>query len=138
MTGLTDGTRAAVGRFLAAVESGDVDAVAGCFTEHARYANVPQPPAVGPAGIRAVFAPILGRAERVRWDVVTAAYDGDTAWLERVDRFWIDGQEYAIECNGVYTVDPARGLLAEVRDYVDLATWRQRLGDVLHRWPGRA
>ena len=71
----------------------------------------------------------------MRWDVVTSAYDGDRAWLERVDRFWIDGQEYAIECNGVYTVDPASGLLDEVRDYVDLATWRQRLGDALTRSP---
>jgi limonene-1,2-epoxide hydrolase len=67
--------------------------------------------------------------------VVSSAYDGDRAWLERVDRFWIDGREYAIECNGVYAVDPASGLLDEVRDYVDLATWRQRLGDVLTRSP---
>jgi limonene-1,2-epoxide hydrolase len=133
---VSGGTRAAVDRFLAAVESGNVDAVAGCFTDRARYANVPHPPAVGRDAIRAMFAPILGRAERVRWDVVTSAYDGDRAWLERVDRFWIDGREYAIECNGVYTVDPARGLLDEVRDYVDLATWRQRLGDVLTRPPG--
>lgn len=128
-------TRSVLARFLAAVESGDSDAVAGCFTEGARYANVPNPPAVGPAGIRAMFAPTLGRAQRVRWEVVTSAYDGDTAWLERVDRFWIDGREYAIECNGVYTVDPRAGLIAEVRDYVDLATWRARLGDVLQRPP---
>lgn len=131
MTGRADLTRSVVARFLAAVESGDGDAVAGCFTEAARYANVPHPPAVGRAGIRALFAPILGRAQRVRWDVVTSAYDGDTAWLERVDRFWIDGREYAIECNGVYTVDGGAGLIREVRDYVDLATWRARLGDVL-------
>jgi limonene-1,2-epoxide hydrolase len=132
---VTGGTRAAVGRFLAAVESGDADAVADRFTERARYANVPHPPAVGRDAIRAMFAPILGRAERVRWDVVSSAYDGDRAWLERVDRFWIDGREYAIECNGVYAVDPASGLLDEVRDYVDLATWRQRLGNVLTRSP---
>jgi limonene-1,2-epoxide hydrolase len=129
--------RIAVDRFLAAVESCDADAVAECFTERASYANVPHPPAVGRTAIRAMFAPILGRSERVRWDVVSSAYDGDRAWLERVDRFWIDGREYAIECNGVYAVDPASGLLEEVRDYVDLATWRQRLGDVLTRSPER-
>ena len=131
-----EGTRAVVGRFLAAVESADPDAVAGCFTEGAAYANVPHPPAVGREAIRAVFAPILERSERVRWDVVSSAYDGQRAWLERVDRFWIDGREYAIECNGVYTVDTGRELLAEVRDYVDLATWRQRLDDVLTRPSG--
>ena len=130
-------TRAVVRRFLQAVEGRDCDAVAGCFTPDARYANVPHPPAVGPAEIRAVFARILPRCERVRWDVLTSAYDGDLAWLERVDRFWIGGREYAIECNGVYRVDPLRGQLAEVRDYVDLGVWRERLGGVLDA-PGPA
>lgn len=129
--------RGVIQRFLVAVESGNVDAVADCFTERARYANVPHPPALGRDGIRAMFAPILGRAERIQWDVVTSVYDGQTAWLERVDRFWIDGREYAIECNGVFTVDRARGLLSDVRDYVDLTTWRRRLGDVLDRPHGR-
>ncbi len=122
-------TREVVARFLAAVHDRDCDAVAGCFTADARYANVPHPPAVGPAAIRAVFARILPRCERVHWEIVSAAYDGQRAWLERVDRFWIGGREYAIECNGVYVVAGPR--LAEVRDYVDLATWRARLGGVL-------
>ncbi len=126
-------TRAVVRRFLAAVESGSCDAVAACFAEDARYANVPQPAAVGRAAIRAMFEPILSRSERVRWEIVGAAYTSGTAWLERVDRFWIDGREYAIECNGVFVVDTGRGLITEVRDYVDLATWHARLGDVLPR-----
>ncbi len=113
--------------FLQAVERRDLDAVGRCFSPGARYANVPNPPVEGPAGVRALFAPILGRAQRVRWDVVTAAYLHDRAHLERVDRFWIDGAEYAIECHGVFQVDPGAGLITEVRDYVDLATWRRRL-----------
>ena len=133
MTTERNRTRDAVQRFLAAVESGDCHAVATCFAEDGRYANVPRPAAVGRAAIRAMFEPILSRSERVRWDVVSSAYGDGTAWLERVDRFWIGGREYAIECNGVFVVDPARGLLTEVRDYVDLATWRERLGDVLSR-----
>ena len=129
-------TRGVVRGFLDAVESRDCDAVAACFTEAARYANVPHPPVVGPAGVRALFARILPRCESVRWDVVTSAYDGPRAWLERVDRFWIQGREYAIECNGVFTVDATGTRLAEVRDYVDLATWRDRLGGVLDPEPG--
>lgn len=124
-------TRGVVRGFLDAVESRDCDAVAACFTEAARYANVPHPPVVGPAGVRALFARILPRCERVRWDVVSSAYEGRLAWLERVDRFWIAGREYAIECNGVFTVDDPGTRLVEVRDYVDLATWRERLGGVL-------
>lgn len=123
--------RAATARLLAAVQGRDVAAVGRCFTAEARYANVPHPPAVGRAAIEALFAPVLSRSERVRWDIVSAADDGERAWLERVDRFWIDGREYAIECHGAFRADPATGLLAEVRDYVDLGAWRARLGDVL-------
>lgn len=123
--------RVATDRLLAAVASRDCDGVAACFTADARYANVPHPPAMGPTAIRAVFARILPRCERVDWEVVSAAYVGPRAWLERVDRFWIDGRVYAIECNGVFTVDRDLGTLREVRDYVDLATWRARLGTVL-------
>ncbi len=124
-------TEDVVRRFLDAVEARDCDAVADCFTTSATYANIPHAPAVGPAAIRAVFERILPRCDQVRWDLVSSAYDGARAWLERVDRFWIGGREYAIECNGVFTVDPGQARLRDVRDYVDLATWRSRLGGVL-------
>ena len=119
-----------MGHFLAAVESRDPVAVAACFTEEASYRNVPHEPAIGRSGIEQLFRPILSRSERVVWDIVSSAYSADTAWLERVDRFWIDGVEYRIECNGVARVDLPTGLLAEFRDYVDLGVWRQRLEGV--------
>ena len=133
MTGRSAGeagpAEAAAGRLLAAVRTLDPAEVAACFTEDATYRNMPHEPAVGRGGVEALFAPILGRCERVVWDLVSAAYDGDTAWLERVDRFWIGGREYRIECNGVLRADPAGGLIAEFRDYVDLGVWRARLAE---------
>ena len=122
--------RSAVARLLVAVESRLPADVAACFTPDATYRNVPHEPAIGRSGIEALFRPILNRAERVVWDIVSAAYTGDTAWLERVDRFWIDGVEYRIECNGVARVDLPTGLIAEFRDYVDLGVWRKRLEGV--------
>ena len=125
-----DTVRNSVGRFLAAVESRVPAEVAACFTSDATYRNVPHEPAAGRSGIEELFRPILSRSERVVWDIVSAAYSGDSAWLERVDRFWIDGAEYRIECNGVARVDLASGLIAEFRDYVDLGVWRKRLEGV--------
>lgn len=113
--------------FLAAVEARDLPAVGRCFTPGARYANVPHPPTVGSDAIVALLEPLLTRATRVRWDVVASCYGERRAFLERVDRFWIDGTEYAVECNGVYEVDLELGAIAEVRDYVDLGPWRARL-----------
>ncbi len=120
-------TPAIVRGFLDAVEGRDVEAVVACFTERGSWQNVPHPPAEGHEGLRAAFGPILARSDEVRWDVVTEAYEGRRAWLERVDRFWIDGVEHAVRCNGVFEVDPGAGLIAEVRDYVDLGEWRARM-----------
>jgi limonene-1,2-epoxide hydrolase len=122
---------AAFHRLLDAVATRDPDAVVACFTPDARYGNVPHPPAVGRDQIRAMLAPILERSAEVRWDVVTEAVAGDSVVAERVDRFVVDGTEYAARCCGVFVVDPASGLLAEVRDYVDLGPWRERLAPVL-------
>ena len=72
---------------------------------------------------------ILDRSDEVRWDIVTEAYAPHRAWLERVDRFRIDGTEYAVRCNGVFEVDTDAGVITEVRDYVDLGEWRGRLAD---------
>jgi limonene-1,2-epoxide hydrolase len=123
-------TEELVGVFLDAVEAQDLDAVLGCFATEATWQNVPHPPARGLEEIRAVLKPILTRSSRVRWDIVTAAYHDDRAWLERVDRFWIDGREYSARCNGVIEREPGTGLILAFRDYVDLGEWRARLGEI--------
>lgn len=135
MTPAQPASRAAetVGRLLAAVHARDPAAAGACFAPGARYANVPHPPVIGPAGVRGLLTPILARSSRVVWELVSASYQADCAWVERVDRFWIDGREYAIECNAVVRVDPSTGLIEEFRDYVDLGVWRERLGGVLDR-----
>ena len=63
----------------------------------------------------------------MRWDLVNVAYEADRAWLERIDRFWIDGAVHAVRCNGVLEFDAAAGLIRALRDYVDLGEWRARL-----------
>ena len=123
----TDVTR----RFLGAVESRDLAAIAACFDTGATYANVPEEPVVGPAGIRELFRPIVERSERIVWDVVSSASTDGRVHLERLDRFWIDGTEYVAPCHGVFEVDVERGVITAVRDYVDLASWRARLGAAL-------
>lgn len=121
----------AVAEFIAAVGRRDIDGVCASLTDDVRYANVPHPPVVGKDGVRDLLGPFLERCQQAQWDVISAAVSGDIAFAERVDRFWIDGNEYRIECTGVYRI--ADGRIAEVRDYVDLGVWRERLGDVMTR-----
>lgn len=133
--------RSTVHRLLAAVESRDLETVGCCLTTDASWSNVPHPAAVGRAAVCAMLAVVVGRAEQVRWDVVSAAYDADRAHLERLDRFWIGGRELVSPCHGVFRVDLERGQVCEVRDYVDLGPWRAALseaqGSDLERGGGR-
>ena len=114
-------------RLLECIERRDASGAAACFAEDGSWQTVPPPPAVGRTAIEQMLGPILRRAEVVRWDVVTASFTADRAWLERVDRFWIGGVEYAVRCNAVVEGDPASGLITQWRDYVDLGEWRARI-----------
>jgi limonene-1,2-epoxide hydrolase len=116
-----------VRRFLAAIEARDVALAAACFAPGAPYQNVPHPPVHGPAGVASLLGPIVERSQRVQWDIVSEAYVPGRAHIERVDRFWIDGKEYAVGCHAVIEVDEAAGLITAFRDYVDLAPWRAQL-----------
>lgn len=119
--------RVAANRFLETVASRDMDALAECIHPDATWRNVPEPAAEGRDEILAMLGAVLRVCSRTRWDVVSEAYEGDTAWLERVDRFWISGRELAVHCNGVFRFEAGTGRLLEVRDYADLHPWRATL-----------
>lgn len=113
--------------FLETVTGNDPDEIAAFFAEEAVYTNVQTPSLVGRDAIREMFVKIAARASGMRWDVVSESYSETTGWLERIDHFWFGEHQVSIECNGVFVVDPGRGLITEVRDYVDFATYRERL-----------
>ncbi len=115
--------------FLDSLESCDIDRILQSFTEKSRWQNVPHEPAVGLSEIRAAFESIVQRSSRIQWEVVSSAFEGSRGWIERVDRFWIDGTEYAVRCNGVFDFDVESSSILSVRDYVDLGEWRSRLAD---------
>ena len=54
----------------------------------------------------ALLAGIVCWSDKVRWDVVSVATQGSAGWLERLDRFWLAGEEYSVACNGIFTIDP--------------------------------
>ncbi len=116
-------TRRAVAAFLEAIESRDVRALRRTLAPDATWQNVPHASASGRDDVVAFLAGILTWADEVRWDVVSSSYVGRRAWLERIDRFHLDGEWFGVSCNGIIDVDDA-GLVQSVRDYVDLGEWR--------------
>ena len=130
-------TREAIDRLLVAIESRDLRAVRAALHPNAIWQNVPHPAAEGRPAVMALLANILCWSDQVRWDVISSSVDGQVGWYERVDRFWLLGEEHAVQCNGVFTVDPATDTVCEVRDYVDLGEWRARVTPVLQTLAAR-
>ena len=127
-----------VGRLLVAIESRDLRRIHDSLHPDASWHNVPHEPAVGREAVVELLAPILTWSDHVRWQVVSSAFGRGHGWVERVDRFLIDGEEHAVRCCGVFSVDPDRGVVSMVHDYVDLGEWRSRIAPVYERLAGRS
>ena len=113
--------------FLNTLPSMEMDKIMSFFDDRSSWQNVPHPQATGSEEIAQMFRPIITKSSSVRWDLINAVYEGEKAWLERIDRFWIDDVEYSVQCNGVFELDTVNGIILSVRDYVDLGEWRGRL-----------
>jgi len=124
-------TRIAIESLLEAIESRDLRRVRRALHPSARWQNVPHPAAEGRDAVMALLGGILCWSERVRWDVHHVSIEGTNGSVERLDRFWLQGEEYAVACHGVFSVDADTGLVISVRDYVDLGEWRGRVNPVL-------
>ncbi len=122
---------------IAAIESRDLRAIERRITSACTWQNVPEEPVVGSDAVLAMLGGILGWSDEVRWDVVSSAERAGAVHLERIDRFWLDGEECAVSCHGVFEIDAATERVASVRDYVDLAAWRARVGPVYRRLAAR-
>jgi limonene-1,2-epoxide hydrolase len=131
-------TRQTIDRLLAAIESRDLRAVQAALHPNATWQNVPHPSAEGRPAVMALLANILCWSDQVCWDVISSSVDGQVGWYERVDRFWLLAEEYAVHCSGVFTVDPATNTVCEVKDYVDLGEWRDRVMPVLQKLAARS
>jgi len=132
-----DLTRLAIEELLAAVESRDLRKVECALHPDAVWQNVPHAPAAGRESVIQMLASIICWSDKVQWDVLSASVKGDTGWYERLDRFWIDGAEYAVPCNGVFRVDPTTRTVCALRDYVDLGEWRSSVAAVMTRLKNR-
>jgi len=120
-------TRHTIERLLAAIELRDLRAIRTVLHTDVTWQNVPHPPATGREAVVALLGNILCWSDKVQWDVVSASVSGATGWYERLDRFWLDGEEYAVPCNGVLTVDCHTQSIIAMKDYVDLGEWRSRV-----------
>ena len=110
---------AVVRDFLASWEHPSAEQLAGFFTTDAVYIDGSGNERSGSEAIRAEFERqlVLG-GDGVQIEVKRTAADGRVVMVERVDRFAVGGQSFALEAVGVYEVD-SDGLIEFFRDYYD-------------------
>lgn len=113
--------------FLGSWQRRDLDYIMSFFAEHATYHNVPVPPIVGAAGIRAIFEAFLGAFTEAALDLVTIAAKPDLVLTERIDRFLMtDGRKVTLPVNGVFEIKDRK--IVRFSDYFDLATFERQSG----------
>jgi|SRR5947209_1713834 len=99
--------------------SPDPEQLAGYFTEHAIYHNIPMEPIQGRQAIRDFIADFTARFEGIDFEVRRQISAGNVVMNERVDVLRRkDGQEVRLPVMGVFEI--VDGQIAAWRDYFDL------------------
>ena len=104
----------------------DIDEILGFFAEGAVYHNIPMAPAVGEEAIRGVLEMFLPTSQKVEFDVLALASDGDVVFTERVDRFVMGDNTIELPVAGVFEVRD--GKIAAWRDYFDMQQFMTQAG----------
>ena len=112
--------------FCAAFANLDPDEVMSYFGPEPTYHNMPGPPAVGEAAVRATVEGFLGRWTKTDWQVVNIAVNGNVVFAERLDVTEEGDKHVDLPCNGVFELDDD-GKITVWRDYFDAATYAKAM-----------
>ena len=118
-----------VDRFIAAIEAKDVDAAIALAAPDVSYENMPMQPILGRDALGQTLHAFLDLASEVDWRIDRQWLVGSTVVNERLDRFRIGDGWLELPVAGFFDVDDD-GLIAVWRDYFDLATYTNRLGEL--------
>lgn len=108
--------------FFRAFEGNDVEEAIKFVADDLEYVNVPfgfeAGTVIGPDGMRAVLGPAFAGVVRNEFIVRTSATNGDTVFVERLDRHQLANGWAELPVNGVFTVRD--GKITHWRDYFDM------------------
>lgn len=114
-----------VAEFIASWPGGDAAHLASFFAEDAVYHNIPMDPISGREAIEATFASFMVMAERIEFETLHTAVDGNLVMTERVDRFISPERTIVLPVMGSFEV--AGGKIRAWRDYFDLAQFTSQM-----------
>jgi limonene-1,2-epoxide hydrolase len=120
---------AIVHRIISAIAVKDYDAALPHFTQDCEYTNLPMRSVTGPKGVRAVLEPFFAPTLENELVVLRSAVEGNTVFLERLDRQRIADGWVELPVTGVFVFRENK--IAVWREYFDLGT-------LLRQWPSLA
>ena len=110
-----------VNHLLKAIEVLDYDTGLQVIAPDCEYSNMPMATVRGPEGVRAVLEPFFAPTLANEFRILRQTVDGDTVFLERLDRHQIGPERWVeLPVAGAFVIRD--GLITVWRDYFDLAT----------------
>ena len=111
--------------FIRAWNDKELDRAANMLAEDVFYHNVPMDVIHGREAARSFFMS-MANAEKIQWDLLNIAENGNVVMTERVDRFVMaDGKEIAVPLMGIFEIEG--GEIKVWKDYFDLATFQNQM-----------
>ena len=111
--------------FTKAMEAMDFDTGLTFVSADLEYINGPNPPVIGPAGVRSELEPFFAPIEENEFIIVREAAVGHIVFVERLDRHRIPQGWFELPVTGVYEVKD--GKIVYWRDYFDANTIRSAM-----------
>lgn len=111
--------------FCAAWSTGDLDKILDFFTPDAIYHNIPMTPVHGVDAIRTTIEGFSVGVDKVEFEILAIAANGNTVLTERVDRFISEAKTIELAVMGTFEL--VGGKIAAWRDYFDLNQFMSQL-----------
>lgn len=109
-----------VRKFFTAMEKMDFDTGLQYVADDLHYVNGPNAPVRGPQGVRTELEPFFAPIEENQFIIQREAANGDSVFIERLDRHRIPQGWFELPVTGVFEV--RNGKIVYWREYFNLAT----------------
>ncbi len=105
----------------------EIDAALGLLSDDCRYHNIPLDPVEGLDAIRATVQGFSAGVEKIEFETLHIAANGNVVLTERIDSFFFPGKTIALPVMGTFEVNDD-GKITAWRDYFDLNQMMSQLG----------
>jgi limonene-1,2-epoxide hydrolase len=107
-----------VREFCDAWSRGDLDHIMSFFAEDAVYHNIPMDPVVGTEAIRTFIEGFTAMVDRIEFEILHLAVNGDVVLTERIDTFVRAAGSIGLPVMGTFELTD--GKITAWRDYFDM------------------